>query len=379
MKYVHLVLRNMTRNKRRLALTVMSIAVSLFVFSALVSLPAVANQILASSASSERLVCHNKAGLTYGLPEAYKQKIVLAPHVEAVVAQSWFGGMYHNPTDQFPNFAIDHEQAETMWPDWFLPGVAAKFRGLRTACLVGPGTMRRFGWHVGQHVMLKGTIYPFNPTFTIVGELTSKAPPDFFLFRRDYLEEMAGRPGFVSMFYIRADSSGAMPLITAELDETFANSSAETQTESESSFYAGFLANYQALFRMASVLGLIVVISIGLVAANTAAMSIRERRGEIAVMRSMGFGTRLILAMLLGESVIVGLVGGLLGCGSAYLLLKVVSVGGRGVTPLGDIRIPAVVVAESLVVAAIIGLLSGYFPARAAARRNIVDALRMVA
>jgi len=121
------------------------------------------------------------------------------------------------------------------------------------------------------------------------------------------------------------------------------------------------------------------VISIGLVAANTAAMSIRERRSEIAVMRSMGFGTRLILAMLVGESVIVGLVGGLLGCGSAYLLLKLVSVGGRGVTPLGDITVPAIVVAESLVVAAIIGLLSGYFPARAAARRNIVDALRTVA
>ncbi len=379
MKYVHLVLRNMTRNRRRLALTVISIAVSLFVFSALVSLPAVANQVLSASASSVRLVCYNKAGLAYSLPEAYRQKIALAPHVEAVVAQGWFGGIYRDPSDQFPNFAIDHEQAETVWPEWFPPGVAAKFRGLRTACLVGPGTMRRFGWHVGQQVMLKGTIYPFNPSFTIVGELTSKAPPDFFLFRRDYLEEMAGRPGFVSLFYIKADSPASIPLITAELDETFANSSAETQTQSESSFYAGFLENYRALFRMASVLGVIVVISIGLVAANTAAMSIRERRGEIAVMRSIGFSKRLILTMLVGESVIVGLVGGLLGCGSAYLLLKLVSVGGRGVTPLGDIRIPAIVVAESLVVAAIIGLLSGYFPARAAARRNIVDALRTVA
>src|SRR5208282_5643033 len=312
MKYVHLVLRNMTRNRRRLALTVMSIAVSLFVFSALVSLPAVANQIVASSASSVRLVCYNKAGLTYSLPEAYKQKIALAPHVEAVVSQGWFGGMYRDPTDQFPNFAIDHEQAETVWPEWFPPGVAAKFRGLRTACLVGPGTMRRFGWHVGQQVMLKGTIYPFNPSFTIVGELTSKAPPDFFLFRRDYLEELAGRPGFVSLYYIKADSPASIPLITAELDETFANSSAETQTESESSFYAGFLENYRALFRMASVLGLIVVISIGLVAANTAAMSIRERRGEIAVMRSIGFPSRTILSMLLAESVLIGLIGGII-------------------------------------------------------------------
>jgi len=376
MKFVHLVLKNMLRNKRRLALTVMSIAVSLFVFSALVSLPAVANQILAATASSVRMVCYNKAGLTYGLPEAYKQKIALAPHVEAVVSQGWFGGMYHDPTDQFPNFAIDHEQADIVWPDWFPPGVAAAFKHLRTACVVGPATMKRFRWHVGQQVMLKGTIYPFNPSFTIVGELTSKAPPDFFLFRRDYLEELAGRPGFVSFFYIRADSSASMPLIAAHLDETFANSSAETQTESESSFYGGFLANYRALFRMASVLGLIVVISIGLVAANTAAMSIRERRSEIAVMRSIGFSTRLVLGMLVGESVIIGVVGGLLGCGSAYLLLKLVPVRGVGVP---EILIPPIVVAQSLVLAAILGLLSGYFPARAASRRNIVDALRMVA
>ncbi len=379
MKYVHLVLKNMLRNKRRLALTVMSIAVSLFVFSALVSLPAVANQVLATTASSERLACHNKAGLTYQLPEAYKQKIMLAPHVEAVVAQSWFGGMYHDPTDQFPNFAIDPDQMEIMWPEWLAPGTAAEFKRLRTSCLVGPGTMKRFGWHVGQQVMLKGTLYPFNLTFTIVGELTSKAPPDFFLFRRDYLEEVLGRPGMVGIYYVRADSAASVPVVIAELDETFANSSAETHTESEAAFFGSFLENYRMLFRMASILGLIVVISIGLVAANTAAMSIRERRSEIAVMRSIGFSTRLILGMLVGESVIIGIVGGMLGCGSAYVLLKIFSVGGRGVTPLGDIRIPPIVVVESLVLAAILGLLSGYFPARSASRRNIVDALRTVA
>jgi putative ABC transport system permease protein len=379
-KYASLVLKNLTRNKRRLALTILSIAVSLFVFSALVSLPAVANAILASSASSERLVCLNKAGLAYGLPESYAQKIALAPHVTAVVAQSWFGGIYHDPTDQFPNFAIDPEHAELIWPDYFTPDGIAQFKRLRTAALVGPSTMKRFGWHVGQQIMLKGTIYAVNPTFTIVGELTSKAPPDFFMFRRDYLEELLGRPGFVGLFYVRADTSSSEPLITAELDETFANSSAETQTESETAFFGSFLENYRLIFRMASILGLIVVVSIGLVAANTAAMSIRERRGEIAVMRSMGFSTRIILGLLLGESIIIGMVGGLLGCGSAYLLLKVMSVSGAGLMPGGiAIRIPPVVLVQSLILAAVIGLLSGFFPARAAARRNIVDALRMVA
>jgi putative ABC transport system permease protein len=379
MKYVYLIFKNLFRNKRRLVLTVLSIAVSLFVFSTLVSLPAVANQILAASASSVRVVCHNKAGLTYSLPEAYRQRIAVAPHVEAVVAQSWFGGIYHEPWDQFPNWAQDHEQSDLVWPDWFSKADIEKFKRLRTACLVAPGTMRRFHWHVGQQVMLRGTVYPFNVTLTIVGTLTSKAPPELLIFRRDYLEEMAGRPGFVSGFWVKVDEPSSVPRVIAELDETFANSSAETETESEAAFIGGFLANYRAVFRMASIFGLIVVATIGLVAANTAAMSIRERRSEIAVMRSMGFGAGLVLVLLLAESLIVGVVGGLLGCGSAYFVLKLIAIGGPGLSPLGAIRMPPVVLAEGLLLAAVIGLASGFVPARSATRRNIVDAMRLVA
>jgi putative ABC transport system permease protein len=379
MKYVYLIAKNLFRNKRRFVLTVLSIAVSLFVFSALVSLPAVANQILAATASSVRVVCHNKAGLTYSLPEAYRQRIAVAPHVEAVVAQSWFGGIYHEPSDQFPNWAQDHEQSDIVWPDWFSKADIEKFKRLRTACLVAPGTMRRFHWHVGQQVMLRGTVYPFNVTLTIVGTLTSKAPPELLIFRRDYLEELLGRAGLVSGFWVKVDEPSSVPRVIAELDETFANSSAETETESEAAFIGGFLSNYRAVFRMASIFGLIVVATIGLVAANTAAMSIRERRSEIAVMRSMGFGAGLVLSLLLVESLIVGVAGGLLGCGSAYLVLKVIAIGGPGLSPLGAIRMPPAVLAEGLFLAALIGLLSGFVPARSATRRNIVDTLRLVA
>lgn len=117
MKYLALVIKNLFRNKRRTALSVISIAVSLFIFSALVSMPTVANQILADSASSVRIITHNKAGLTYSMPMAYKQKIAAVPHVQAVVAQAWFGGVLHEVNDQFPNMAVDHEQADVMWPD----------------------------------------------------------------------------------------------------------------------------------------------------------------------------------------------------------------------------------------------------------------------
>jgi putative ABC transport system permease protein len=379
MKYAMLVLKNLMRSKRRTILTIISIAVSLFIFSALVSLPTVANELLADSASSVRVAVHNKAGLTYALPESYRTRIAATPHVVAVMGESWFGGIYHEVSDAFPNLAVDPEPAETLWMDWGLSKQSmVDFRKIRTAALVGPGTMKRFNLHVGQQIMLRGTIYPINVTLKIVGTTGGKAPPNFLLFRRDYLEEAIGRPGFVSIFWVRADSSAAVPALIANLDEQFANSTAETQSESEAAFMNNFISNYRAFFTMAEVLGVIVVFTIALVAANTAAMSIRERRNEIAVMRSLGFTSRLILSLLLAESLIIGLVGGVLGCGGAFLILKVFSAGSPAAGPMGAIRMPPMVLGETLAAAALIGLLSALVPARAAARRNIVDTLRAV-
>ena len=379
MKYTSLVLKNLMRSKRRSILTVLSIAVSLFIFAALVSVPIAANQILGDTASSTRIATHNKAGLAYAIPIAYKQRLQTIPHVELVVAESWFGGVYHEVSDQFPNLAVDPEQVDLMWPDW---GITREqfdqFKKIRTACLVGAETMKRFNLHIGQQIQLRGTLYPFNVTLTIVGTTGGKAPPNFLLFRRDYLEEAAGRPGFVDLMWVKADKAGNVPQVMAAIDETFANSSAETASESEASFIGSFMDQYRTFFRMAEVLGFIVVLMIGLVAANTAAMSIRERRGEIAVMRSIGFPARTILSILLAESVLMGLAGGIIGCSAAYTVLKVFSVG-SGAGPLSTIRMQPAIVAETIVVAVLIGLFSAMAPASAAARRNIVEALRTVA
>jgi putative ABC transport system permease protein len=380
MKFASLLLKSLLRNRRRTALTIISIAVSLFTFAALMSAPTVARKILADSASSVRVVVHNKAGLPYLLPEAHRQRIANTPHVEAVAAQSWFGGIYREVTDQFPNFAIDHENFDVIFSDWGItPEGLQRFKAQRTACLVGQATMQRFGWKLGDRVMLRGTIYPFNLTFDIVGTVGRNAPPSLLIFRRDYLEEAQGRPGFVSLFWVKVDKSSSVPQVLATLDEGFANSSAETQSESEESFIGGFMENYRTIFTLAELLGVIVVLTIVLVAANTAAMSVRERRSEIAVMRAMGFRSGQILTLLLTESLLVALLGGLLGCGSAWVLLKVLVVGAPGMGPLSSIQVPPLVVIETLVVAALIGVLSALVPARAAARQNIVDALRTVA
>ena len=180
MKYTALVLKNLVRSKRRTILTVLSIAVSLFIFSALVSVPTVADQILGDTASSTRIATHNKAGLAYSIPVAYKQRIVAIPHVEVVVPESWFGGVYHEVSDQFPNLAADPEQVDLMWPDC---GISKEqfeqFKKIRTACLVGGDTMKRFHLHLGQQIQLRGTLYPFNVTLNIVGTIRRQGAAQF--------------------------------------------------------------------------------------------------------------------------------------------------------------------------------------------------------
>jgi len=380
MKFFGLILKNLRRNHRRTVLTILSVAVSLFIFCALASAPLVARQILADSASSVRIACHNKAGLAYSVPQAYKRRIAATPHVVAVVAESWFGGVYHEVNDQFPNLAVDPEQVDVMWPDWGISDEAARqFKELRTACLVGPATASQFHWHIGQLVMLRGTIYNFNLSLNIVGILGGKAPPNFLIFRRDYLEEAAGEPGFVDIYWVRADQSSSVSRVIAALDTEFANSSAETLSESEASFIAGFIENYRIFFQIAEVLGLIVVVTIGLVAANTAAISVRERRAEIAVLRSIGFPSATILYMILGESLLLALIGGALGCGAAYLIFKIVTVNAYAAGPFANIHVSPEIVAETMVLAAVLGIVSAFMPAYSAVRHNIVDALRLVA
>lgn len=382
MKYLSLIVKNLFRNRRRNVLTVFSIAVSMFIFSALVSVPTAVNQVLSNVASSRRLVVHNRAGLAYGLPPAYLPKILTLSHVEAAVAQSWYGGIYHEATDQFPNWTLDTDGVEKVFSDWGVSDQSwREFKLQRRACLVGPETMKRFHFQIGQQIMLRPSIlgYP-DVQLQIVGILGRKAPPDILVFHRDYLqaamEATSGRTPFTDSMWVMPDSDAAAPQVAKQIDEYFANSSSATQTETEKAFFSDFLRSYRLIFDMAKWMGLIVVVSIGLVAANTASMSIRERRGEIALMRSLGFPSYSILWMLLAESAAIAILGGIIGCSGALLLVNGARLGGLG--PLSTIRIPPLVLAEAMLIAVGIGFLSAWVPARSAARRNIVDTLRAI-
>jgi putative ABC transport system permease protein len=374
-------LRNLVRNRRRTILTTLSIAASLFVFSVLMSLPGVFGQILADRVGTLRVIAHSISGPMYTLPEAYRGRIAKQPHVEQVAAFTLFAGIYHLPSDQFPNFAVDPDAIETMWPDWGItPALGDAFRRDRIACLVGQSLMARFGWQVGRRIALRGTIYPVTVELDIVGVLADKAPPIALLFRRDYLEEILGKPGLVNLFWVKADSSAAIPAVIDEIDRQFANSSARTQSESEAGYFSLMAGFFRPLIALAEGLALLTVFAIMLVAANTAAMSIRERRFEIAVMRAMGFTSRTILASLLAEGLLMGLVGAAAGCVLGVVALRIAALGSAALGPLAfALHLTPMVVGETLLAGALMGLGAAFIPGVIAVRANIVATLRAVA
>jgi putative ABC transport system permease protein len=384
MDFARIIFRDLGRNRRRTIMTITSIAVSLFVFCALMSFAKVPDQLRANANNSVRLVCRNKAGLGHGLPQAYTPKIRALSHIVAISAWNFFGSRYRRPDDTFPTVDVDVQDIEVIWPEWQIqPSALAAFRTIRRAALVAPKLMRRYGWQVGDEVALFGIQDLIPVTTQIVGVLGPKAPEDYFVFRRDYLVEIYRhfrhrvQPEYdVDFYWIKADSVSSIPSIIAEVDQTFANSSYETMTDSEVGFITSFISSLNMLFAVAKVICVIVLNTMTLVAANTAAMSVRERRREVAVMRAIGFARERIVGMLIGESLAIAIVGGMLGCLAAYVTLWTADIGREIMGPFGAIRMPLIVALYGIAGSAVIGFASGAIPAFQMVRRNIVDLLR---
>src|SRR5438552_17080691 len=251
-KFTRLMFKNLLRTRRRTLLTILSIAVALFMFAVLMSLPTFANQMLADTASSVRIISRTKMGFAYPLPEAYKLKIATLPHVVAVAALVIYGGIYHEARDQFPSVATDAEEIG-MWSDWGLTGVD-EFKKIKTACLMAQGTMRRFNLHVGQQIELRGTVYPFNVTLSIVGTIGKGPVRSFFIFRRVYFGGAAVIAGIVHELWLRSDDSRVVPEVAAAIDNQFANSPSETRSASEAAAVGSILGRYRIFMRLAAFL-----------------------------------------------------------------------------------------------------------------------------
>jgi putative ABC transport system permease protein len=381
MKYLSLVLRNLTRNKRRTILTTLSITVSVFIFASLISLPGLVNQVLRDRATSLRLICHSKASLLYMLPESYRRRIETVPHVVAVAGYSVFLGTYRDPTTQIGILAIDDDHLREIFPDWGVSAEAEReFKSMRTAALVASALMKAYGWKVGDTIILRGSMYPVDLQLTIVGVLNEAAAGPRIIFRRDYMEELLGRPGTTNLFWVKVDHSQSAPEVIAAIDEMFANSAHETATETEVVLIKNQIgSNLSLILNGAKFLAAIVTFTIALVAANTAAMAVRERRHEMAVMRAIGFTRNSIITRIVVEGLTVGVIGGALGCGLAYLGFELLPHVSGALGPLAlALTLSPRIVAYSFMIAALIGAASGFIPAALATRGDISSELRAV-
>lgn len=385
-----LIRRNLGRNRLRTILTTLAIAFSIFLVCAVMTLPSVRNTILERSANGLRLVTHHKYGVSFdGIPLAYVQQIRALPHVTQITHLTWFGGMYAEPKDFFPNYAVDAETIGSVLSDFHIDtAILEEFKKRRDGALVGERTMRKFGWKIGQEVTLRDSPwFNLSLSFKIVGEI----PPDsamaatIFLFPRTYFEEALkpyeafGATGEITMIMLMVDAPENVPGVITAIDDKFRNSATPTVTETQYSFIATYLSSFDSIIRIVMLVGFLVVAAIVLIAANTAAMSVRERIGEVAVLKTIGFQRRIVFALLLSEALFIASIGGLLGAGPAYFILNAgKSSWSPFLGPLAMFIMPVSVMIQSLFLAVLVGMLAGVIPSRGAARLNVATALRQL-
>jgi putative ABC transport system permease protein len=370
--------KHTARNPRRTLLTVISIAVSIFIFAALMALPTLVSQVLRERANSQRLVVASKAGYFYNLPYAYRQRIQSLPHVKIVSGETIFMATYRDPADQVPAIAIDPESIGELFSDWEIASdAAARFAQLRTGALVGDTLLDRFHWKVGDQIILHGTSLPVDIQLTIVGRLRTSTAAFLIIFRRDRLDEALHRPGTVTIFWVKVDRSRFIPTVLQDIDRIFANSPSETLSQSELTASQNRVGEMRVLFDGARLLAAIVVVAIGLVAVNTAAMEVRERRREMAIMRALGFSRAAVVGMVVAEGFVIGLTGGATGCASAYVGLKFMPYASRSLGILAyAIVMPARNIISGVLIATAIGVVSSFVPAFFATSNDISSDIR---
>jgi putative ABC transport system permease protein len=380
MKYRHLIFANLFRKKIRTTLTLGSFAVALFLFGLLAVVRGAFNQGV-EIAGANRLVVVNKVSLIQPLPISYKEKLAQIPGVTLVTHDNWFGGVYQDERNFFPQFAIEDETYRQMFPEFIVPDDQWNaFIADRQGAIVGEDLVKRFHWKVGDRVPIKGTIFPGTWEFNIRGIYKGARPQDDttqFWFRYKYLEERENPywKGLIGWYYVRIDDPGNATRVAGAIDNTFANSPWETKTETEKAFEAGFVKQAGNIEFLLLSIGSVVFFTLLLVTGNTMAIAVRERMRELAVLKAVGFSDAFVLTLVLGESLFLAAIGGGLG----LALCKLFTLRGDptgGMLPYFYLAVPAVIV--GLLAALAVGLVAGILPAWSAMRLRVADALRRV-
>jgi putative ABC transport system permease protein len=377
MKFLPLVFRNAFRNRRRTILTVLSIGVSLFLISTLRTLLYSLENPQMTPQSAMRVVTRHQTSLANVMPIAYRERIKSVPGVEHVVATQWFGGMYKDPANFFAQFAVDADHFFDVYPELVVaPDQKEAFKKERTAAIVGEGLVERFGWKLGDRVTLEGVIFPFDVEFIVRGFTHGGGSENVVYFHWDYFNELFGNQNISGTFTIKAQSAEQIPAISESIDAMFMNSTAPTKTETEQAFVLGFMAMLGNVRSLITSISTVVLFTIILVATNTMAMSIRERTGEIAILKTLGFAPAQILGMMVLESAVIAVAGGLLGSLTAKLIYGAVDFNALTMGFIQAFNVSWDTIALAAGISLVVAFTSTFVPAWSASRISIADAVR---
>jgi putative ABC transport system permease protein len=378
-KFLHLVIVNLRRKKTRTALTIGSFTVALFLFGILATIKSALGSGV-DVAGADRLVVRNRVSLIQPLPIAYRDQILRLPHVEEATFATWFGGYYQDMKNFFPNFAIDVPNWRRVYPEYkFSDEEWRAFAEDREGCVISPPLAKRFGWKIGDRIPLEATIWTGTWELNVRAiyetdrrELTS---PELW-FHYEYLDERRSFwKGFVGWYTVKIDDPASAVAAAAAIDDRFANSPYETKTETEKAFAAGFANQIGNIRLLILSIGSVVFFTLLLVTGNAMASAVRERTGELAVLKTIGMNDPTVLSLVMAEAIAVAAVGG----GAGLVLAKLFTLRGDPTGGmLANFYLSPRNLALGFALALAAGAAAGILPALGAMRLRIVDALRRV-
>jgi putative ABC transport system permease protein len=410
MKFLPFIIKHLRRNWVRTASTVVAMAVCIFLFCTLQSVLAAINGLLGGT-SANRLVTRHAVSLVFNLPLSHEARIKAIPGVKRVATTSWFGGSLPAKKEEakegdegqattdfskfFPNMAVEAEPYFAMYPEFEIPPDQYRaFVGDLQGCIIGRKLAKKFEWKVGDHFFLESFIPPYRKSsgpFEFVVEGIFDVDPikhpstdtSLMLFHYKYLYESTGQRVGAGTYTVEIDDPAKAGEVSKAIDAYFANSDAQTHTETEQAFMASFISMAGNLALLLNSIGLAVIFTILLVTANTMSMAVRERRTEIAVLKTLGFSSALVMTLIVAEAIFLGVLGGGLGLlGSQGIMRALTSIpvtkDALAAIGLQELHLQFWVAVSGFGVAAFLGLAAGFMPAWGAYRAKITDMLRTV-
>lgn len=385
MKVLKLIFKNALRHKLRTLLTILGITIAVVAFGLLRTVVTVWDSSV-DAAAANRLITRQAVSFIFPLPYAYKEKIKSVPGVKEVSFANWFGGVYKDKDNFFARMAVDAETIFEVMSEFLIsPEELANFKKERNACVIGEDIAKQYNIKIGDIMTLEGDIYPGNWDFVVRGIYKPKnknTDATQMLFQWDYINERIKvespiRAGDVGWYIVLISDPNKSAEISEQIDALFKNSAAETKTETEKAFTQGFVAASGAIITAMNFISFVIIGIIMLVLANTMIMSARERTREYAVFKTLGFSTFHLTGLILGESLLISLLGGAIGIALTYPIVAGFEQAiPKGFFPFFFIEPKTTIMAFAAAV--LVGIFAALFPIYRTLKTKIVEGFRFV-